>query len=389
MPRQEFQSHDPFRSNQTKSAGQPQAFKFPGNPHENPEPNEPLPRAGSAPVSSSQRPAPVPMSQSSRSTPYQFSNLANSTESLKHGKRIPHRASHANLRVPTESTHKRTVSQPNGHATPADFSSSRSASQSGQRSVSSSQGTPEPATDGSTWSCDACKNSIRLDHTRINCTVCHNYDLCLTCFQANRTSLGHKSDHAVRHVIRTHVIFSEDLVSPSETVNPTHSTIAGTQVKVSDWTVEDNTRWLQLRKYDKHARYLAANIKPGHYAVEIVLEFRLSPNLTLAHIEQIQKEGVGKLRIAIGPPKTKDLFLRERFLENSDLAEKLFASRLDRKYNLKAKDGALQLELRGVLHVESKANANSQLGVLLQWSEIKGFPGSDDSIVNMSLDQVR
>jgi hypothetical protein len=29
------------------------------------------------------------------------------------------------------------------------------------------------------------------------------------------------------------------------------------------------------------------------------------------------------------------------------------------------------------------------LGVLLQWSEIKGFPGSDDSIVNMSLGHVR
>jgi hypothetical protein len=246
--------------------------------------------------------------------------------------------------------------------------------------VSPSPRTPpvvsESRTEPSPWTCDACMDEIPTSKPRIHCLECPDYDLCNTCYRNDRTSKTHQSNHRIRRVLRTHVLPVDDMEFASGPSDP-------------NWTMEENYRWLHLGERNSHARFLATNIKPGHYSVSIILCSKISPKLTPTLIDQLNDGVLGKLRITVGFPISRKVFVHGEYPED-DLPKKLFTQKTQKQLNLLASEGGNEnIMLSAVFHVPGGDQTRSQIGFVLQWSDIISFAHSDSAIVQIALIEAR
>lgn len=189
----------------------------------------------------------------------------------------------------------------------------------------------------------------------------------------------------MRPILRTKIIAYDELAFPSEEVNP----YLPPEDKDSNWTIdEDDIRWDNLRTTDNHDRYLAANIGPGHYRPIIVLQLKLSEHLNADTRATLSKEGIGKLRVIIGRPKSKNVFLRSSFPENENIKYQLFTDQVSREFDLVPEnEGHVHVDLGPVQFTIDEPKA--ELGIVLQWTGMRGFAGLDDPIAQIAVVHLR
>jgi hypothetical protein len=166
----------------------------------------------------------------------------------------------------------------------------------------------------------------------------------------------------------------EDLNPLNEKVSPEFS--PGGLMR--NWTVEGGSRQekRRLHKNNSHTRFLATGIEPGHYAVTFILSICVSDDLTSAHKQQLRSTGKGQLRAFAGIPKNRKQVCNERYIENEHLKDKLFSQTGSHAMYIAAEDSAESMELSGVLHVESTSSGTTEMGFLLQWSDVKFSKGN-------------
>ena len=273
----------------------------------------------------------------------------------------------------------------------------RSVSEPGQTASRAVEEVPDtqddtPELPGHVITCDGCLNDIRRSRPRVVCTECADYDLCMTCYEQRRATKQHKVAHETRHIVRFVPLTqdSQDLVPASETVNPQTSQDRG----YHNWTVTSETRTHHLYK-GNHARYLASGIPSGHYQATFIIQLSLSPKVTQAHKDQLKAPGAwGKLRLAGGvfaSKQAKQRFFRDRFVEDADLAKKLFnegGGYFD-DYVLRPADTTLHASLEHVFHIEVSSGATAEMGFLLQWSGVPSFTNSDEPLLHLSVLKIR
>jgi len=259
--------------------------------------------------------------------------------------------------------------------------------------------------------CDGCKNPIRCSRSRVQCTECYDYDLCISCFQLGRVSKEHKNNHRVSHVLSSQRLLQEDLIPPRDTVNPEHNP---EKTKVY-WSVlevptaaakeggEQGTqtwRMIHLHGNDSHARFLTS-AKPGHFAINLCLELTFSALLNELSQEDramLQKEGIGWLRISFGTLRNKKDFFTGRYREDAFdyrvCSEDSLPHKLLKEYwwdvvRIPLSSRFLQLSSDAVLSIEGSRGVNTDLGLILQWSGVQSFADSNDALVRVAVNNIR
>ena len=254
--------------------------------------------------------------------------------------------------------------------------------------------------------CDACTNSIRCSQPRVQCTQCYDYDLCIACFRGGRTSKEHKAEHVVSHVLNTRMLSQEDLTPPKDVVNPEYNP---SRSKVN-WTIVEATqgaenqdqgpkhfRVLHLHGNDSHARFLTS-AKPGHYAITVTLELQISPLLGETDREKFRKDGFEWLRIALGTLNDKKAFYSGRYREDAfqsvSLTEESLPHRLLKDYwwdvvRIPLDQQYMQIHSDLVLSVEGDHEFDTDLGFILQWSNMVAFESLDDAVVKVIVAHIR
>jgi hypothetical protein len=241
--------------------------------------------------------------------------------------------------------------------------------------------------DPTPWTCDTCMSTISSEEPRIHCTACDDYDLCASCYRLDRTSKSHTSTHRVIKIRRTFVRYATDFCHPSEEVNPNVHGKTG----LPNWTIdEDDTRWNHLRKFDSHDRYLVTNVSPGHYILHFHLGVKISEKLTTDLRRQLEGQNLGELRVVIGFLKDRSSFLHQMYPETRDLKDILFKG-CDQKelvINPATSSSTTRVDFpeTTVLHVDE---AGDHIGVLLQWSNMKGFKDCNEALVQISIPELR
>ena len=238
------------------------------------------------------------------------------------------------------------------------------------------------------WSCDGRRpHPIANSSARMHCLDCDDYDLCGPCYEAGECSKDHKADHKAQHIIKSYSFkqSSQDLIPPGDGVHP--QTRAGkTQ---PNWSIEGEFRWHHLLGESNHARYLGPTIEPDHYQATFYIQFQFSKSLTQAHYDQLREGGFGSLHLAAGIIKSKQTFFRERFAEDESLMSNLFSCGVYETYKMDS--GAVgKFTIPVDFHVEpATGGQNNVLGLVLQWLDVQSFVGSDEPLVNISLDELR
>ena len=243
----------------------------------------------------------------------------------------------------------------------------------------------EPPANMDHWICDACMGSISADEFRAHCIVCTNYDLCIDCYKMDRTSQTHQAGHKMRLILRTKIIRHDDLCFPANAVNP--------EISLEDnklnWTIDENyIRWDHLGKRDSHVRCLATNVEPGHYRPDLVLYLQLSKHLNASMKAKAGETAIGKLRVIIGFPMSKSVFLHQSFPENENMENQLFTAQASTEFNLLlANEGPINVDLgRTRITIDQP---KTELGILLQWTEMRGFEWLDDPIAQIAVEELR
>jgi hypothetical protein len=156
-----------------------------------------------------------------------------------------------------------------------------------------------------------------------------------------------------------------------------------------NWTIQENCRFFHLRERNSHARFLATAVEPGHYSISLILTLKKSPQLTPALIQQLDGGVLGKLRIMVGFPVSRKVFLHGEYPEES-LPERLFAQKTQKEITLTASEGgSMKIEMSAVFHVPANDPSRSQTGFVLQWSEMRSFAQSDEAIMQVALTETR
>jgi len=230
-------------------------------------------------------------------------------------------------------------------------------------------------------------STILPDEPRIYCTVCDDYNLCAGCYQRDRTSKSHTSTHRVMKVKRTMVFYANDFCHPFEVVTPEVHEETG----LPNWTIDEtDTRWNHLRKFDSHDRYLVTNVRPGHYILQIYLAVNISEKLTVDLRKQLEGKNLGELRVVIGVPKDKSKFLHHVYPKTANLKDSLFERHVQQELVIKpgTSSSTTRINFPETTRLDVD-QAGSQVGVLLQWSNMKGFKSRNDALVQISIPQLR
>lgn len=235
------------------------------------------------------------------------------------------------------------------------------------------------------WTCDFCMDGISADKPRAHCTVCDDYDLCIDCYKKDRTSKTHQAGHKMRPIIRTKLIGLDELAFPSDEVNP----YLPPEDKKSNWTIDEkDIRWDNLRTTDSHDRYLATNLGAGYFRPDLVLRLKLSKHLNATTKATLSKDGIGKLRVTIGFPKSKDVFLHKSFPENANLKSQLFTAETSTEIILRPEHEDLFRVDIGTARITID-QPKTQLGILIQWTGMRGFANLDDPIAQIAVEHLR
>jgi len=215
--------------------------------------------------------------------------------------------------------------------------------------------------------------------------VCDDYDLCIDCYKKDRISKTHRADHKMCPIVRTKIITRDELAYPSEEVNP----YLPSEDSKSNWAIDEkDMRWDNLRSTNNHDRYLAGNIGPGYYRPGLILRLKLSNHLDASNKAILSKEGMGSLRVTIGFPKSKDIFLHKSFPENESLKTQLFSSEATQVIKLvPGNEGLFRVDMDPSRITIDQMKA--ELGVLLQWTDMRGFKNLKDPIAQIAIEQIR
>lgn len=252
--------------------------------------------------------------------------------------------------------------------------------------------------------CDVCKNSIQCSQARVQCTQCPDYDLCVTCFKRGRASKDHKTSHKIRHILKTQILWQEDLTPPNDIVNPEWNSARTRR----NWTADEagsgaearDVRWLHLHGNQSHARFFTSSIPPGHYAITIAMEVQLSSQLNGASKARLRKDGAGCLRVALGVPNDKKMFFNGRYREEAfnsvTLTEDSFVNKLlsGKEYwwdviNLSVDQPTIQIASDVMLNLDSDTQHEFDLGLILQWSGVAAFERLNEAVVKLCVVQIR
>jgi hypothetical protein len=226
--------------------------------------------------------------------------------------------------------------------------------------------------------------NLEISKPRIHCQGCNDYDLCTPCYQNDRVSKSHQRLHKVLRIRKTHLLTVTDLIPASEEVNPEYCQ------EGTNWTIEGDVRWLHLREFDSHARFLAMGLEPGNYAVTLTIELRLSPKLTTQVIQQLKGNPMCKLRMYVGFPEDRKKFNNEKYGENQGLAKALFSEKSGRQVELRPNDaGIIRVSFVGALPLNVQNQNGNQVAILLQWEGMRFSSKSDDAIAQIALLEVR
>jgi hypothetical protein len=256
--------------------------------------------------------------------------------------------------------------------------------------------------------CDGCGNAIRCSQPRVQCTECYDYDLCITCFQRGRVSKQHKNNHRVSHILSTQRISHEDLVPPLDVVNPEHnpekSKINWSILEVpTDPTANGGAqatqcwRMIHLHGYNSHARFLTT-AKPGHFAINLCLDMTISSLLGQEDRQVLQKEGIGWLRISMGTVRNKKDFFTGRYREDEfnyrmctedSLPHKLLKEYWWDVVRMPLGLQYIQIDSDAVLSIEGPRGVNMDIGLILQWSDIRSFESDNESLAQIAVQNIR
>ncbi|KAK6535531.1 hypothetical protein TWF694_001986 [Orbilia ellipsospora] len=259
-----------------------------------------------------------------------------------------------------------------------------------QPSQSPKESDPEPTPtlpppESPHWICDACRNPIYPFDSRIHCLNCPDYDLCGNCHAMGKITKTHKRSHKEEFIIKARQITQEqnELVIPSE-VHPERS--PGRQFV--NWTIQDERRVHHLSCHDDHARYLISSLEPGNYRVSFHLDLFLVKEFTEAHIKQLGKEPLGKLRVAVGYIKNKKTFFKDEFPENMSLASRLFEFGYYDDFNVSPVSGPTPVNLKCILSIDGTEDRDD-IGIMFQWSDFRKFQSSDKALISFALISAR
>jgi hypothetical protein len=209
--------------------------------------------------------------------------------------------------------------------------------------------------------------------------------LCASCYQNNRTSKTHLTAHKVRRIKSSTVYGPDDFCHPSEDVNPYE--VAGTAGP--NWTIDENDiRWNHLCKNESHDRYMVTSVAEGHYAVQVILSLQISEKLTAVLKKSLNEAPLGKLHVVAGFPKSKKDFLHKTYPENTGLKDSLFSASAEKTYDLLPNSGSIVVDfIENVFTLDS--TESNEIGILLQWTEMRSFNHCNDAIAQVCLDQLR
>ncbi len=202
------------------------------------------------------------------------------------------------------------------------------------------------------------------------------------------------------------MLSQEDLTPPKDVVNPEHNP-SGSK---ANWTIVEAApeagkqgqgpqtfRVLHLHGNDSHARFLTG-AKPGHYAITVTLELQISPSLGETDREKFREDGLGWLRVALGTLNDKKAFYGGRYLEDAfqsvSLTEEELPHKLLKYYwwdvvRIPLDQQYIQIYSDVVLTVEGDHELDTDLGLILQWSNMVAFQTLDDSVVKVIVTHVR
>ena len=287
-----------------------------------------------------------------------------------------------------------------------DFSKQQSENPRGTLGSEKSAPAASGSSDAQNWrtesaTCDVCLNSIQCSQARVQCTQCYDYDLCVACFESGRVSKDHKADHKIRHILKTQMLWQEDLTPPNDLVNPEWNS---TKTK-RNWSVDSEAeardfRSLHLHGNDSHARFFTSIVPTGHYAITITIGVQLSSQLSEAGKAQLRKDGTGYLRVALGVPNNKKIFFNGRYREEAFDSTALTEDSLIHKLlngkecwydvvNISVDQLTIQITSDVMLNLESDLQCGSELGLILQWSGIGAFEKLNEAVVKLCVWQIR
>lgn len=263
--------------------------------------------------------------------------------------------------------------------------------------------------------CDGCGRDLGTAEHRVQCTVCHDYDLCAGCFQNGKVSKSHNSSHKVSHVLNTLLLKPDDLVPAREGVNPPTDPANGDRENWSLVQHMPNTpgnptnltttmRKLHLFSDDSHARF-RAYAPPGHYGISIQISVNFDPGLAMnvaAHEQLLLRPGgAGKFRMTLGVVADKEVFAGTRFPEDSFSDETLTPTSLPNKLFQPGHRGVVgslglvadmyntESTIRPdfLLHVKGSGDsgAGRQIGLILQWSGVASWQQATKPVVSITV----
>lgn len=257
--------------------------------------------------------------------------------------------------------------------------------------------------------CDVCMNDIRCSQSRIQCTECHDYDLCTNCFSKGRVSKQHKNSHKVSHIISTQRLFPDDLTPPLEVVNPEYSPdkskvnwsiVEGPKDPAANGGKEGVQCWRMshLHGNDSHARFLTS-ATPGHFAITIYFETAISTLLTQEDRQELKEEGLGWLRVSFGTLRSNKEFFTGRYREDSFdhmfCAEESLPHKLLKEYWWDVvriplnESNMMHVMSDAVLSVEGHRDERKDLGLILQWSGVRCFKSGNEPLIKLTVHNIR
>jgi hypothetical protein len=242
---------------------------------------------------------------------------------------------------------------------------------------------------------------IKGSDTWAKCTVCDDYDLCLKCYQSGKKDKDHQLNHKVSLIRATRSLEPENLTQANEAVNPQVSNPSNPQ-RVN-WVVSETkdptsgelkaSMTLRLFSGNSHARFIS-DIRCGHYAVWMYLDFKFSVNLSPESIQG----GNGSMRVSIGHVRSQREFRRTKYAEDEvvvssppadSLPRKLFHNFTSQVFKMPIGDIRYCICFDTLLHMPGDSDSLPDIGVILQWSGAREFSRTDpEAVVEVSIDNI-
>ena len=244
-------------------------------------------------------------------------------------------------------------------------------------------------------------DQVKCWQPRVQCIQCYDYDLCIKCFRAGTETKGHKRTHKVSHIVKTQQIMPDDLIPVKEAANP-EFTGERANWRVRETTAADGnvtcTRVINTYDHNAHARFLTS-VKPGHYAISVVLAVEVSPELPEDGRNQIREAGAGYLRLALGTLKNKKEFFGTKMggedaFNSTTLSKDCIPPRLLNHYwwdvvALDIDNKFVHVQSDALVTIDGEEGSLIDLGFIIQWSGARAFQSLNEPVLSFTVDHIR